>query len=104
MARLPDGWVFTTRVEGPKVKDGKAVVNVSVDEKELVMCKHCKHRPVDNRDNNDDITGFAIKFPDEKCPCQCSDGWYNWYPPDDWYCANGEPKEDEYGNQEADDE
>lgn len=60
----------------------------------VVSCRDCKHRPTDNRDM-DDMTGFAIEFPDEKCPCQCNDGWYNWYPGDDWFCANGERKEDE---------
>lgn len=102
MARFPDGWVLIPHVKGPEKKDGQLIVSVSVDEKELVTCKHCKHRPVDNRDNNDDVTGFAIEFPDGRCPCQCEDAWYNWYPPDDWYCANGEPKEGRHEDQEAD--
>lgn len=59
----------------------------------VVRCRDCKHRPTDNRGVDDDYTAFAIQFPDERCPCQCEDGWYNWYPPDDWFCANGEQKE-----------
>ena len=43
MARMPDGFVFITKVSGPKVKDGKAFADVSIDERELVMCKNCKH-------------------------------------------------------------
>lgn len=61
MARLPDGWVFIPRVEGPRKEDGQLVVTVSVDEKELVMCKHCKYR----------------------YNCKHCHG-------DDWYCADGE--------------
>ena len=60
--------------------------------KELVRCKDCKHRP--HREKERD-TGFALDFPDYKCPCQCSDGWYSWYPSDDWFCANGERKNNE---------
>lgn len=42
MARFPDGWVFIPKVRGPKLEDGKLVETVSVDERELVMCKHCE--------------------------------------------------------------
>ena len=58
---------------------------------ELVRCKDCKHRPI-KPDNYNPITtdGFALEFPDEKCPCQCSDRWYSKYPDDDWFCPNGE--------------
>ena len=50
---------------------------------EVVRCKDCKHRPT-GADRDD------LEFPDERCPCQCEDGWYNWKPADDWYCGNGE--------------
>ena len=43
MARMPDGFVFITNVSGPKVKDGHAYADVSVEERELVMCKNCRH-------------------------------------------------------------
>ena len=56
---------------------------------ELVRCKDCKHRPIKQ---NDYENGFDLEFPDGKCPCQCDDGWYSWYPPDDWFCADGEHK------------
>lgn len=65
----------------------------AVDAVPVVRCKDCKHRPIDNRGKDDDLTGFAIEFPDSHCQCQCEDGWYNWYPPDDWYCANGERRD-----------
>lgn len=57
----------------------------------VIRCKGCKHRPIviDAEGN-----GFDYDFPDERCPCQCEDGWYNWMPRDEWYCANGERKEE----------
>lgn len=57
---------------------------------ELIRCKDCKHRPTIDGEYED---GFDINFPDMICPCQCEDGWYNWMPKDDWYCANAERKE-----------
>ena len=36
---FPDGWIFT-----PKFKAGKKMsIEVTVDQKELVYCQHCKH-------------------------------------------------------------
>lgn len=59
--------------------------------KELVRCKDCKHRPsIDGEYEN----GFDLEFPTSRCPCQCDDGWYNWMPKDDWFCPNGERKEE----------
>lgn len=59
----------------------------------VVRCRYCKHRPTDTRGTDEDMTGFAIIFPDGRCPCQCDDGWYNWYPDDNWFCANGERRD-----------
>ena len=53
----------------------------------VVRCKDCIHRPYINGEYEN---GFSIEFPSNVCPCQCDDGWYNWMPADDWYCANGE--------------
>jgi hypothetical protein len=54
----------------------------------IVRCKDCKHRPIKP---NDYENGFDLEFPDNKCPCQNGDdGWYSWYPADNWYCAEGE--------------
>ena len=56
---------------------------------ELTRCKNCKHRPIIPDDGYDN--GFDIDFPDNVCPCQCDgDHYYNWYPPDEWYCPKGE--------------
>ena len=60
------------------------------EQPEIVRCKDCKHRPTMPDDHTD---GFDLDFPDGKCPCQCDDGWYSWYPSDNWFCANGERKE-----------
>lgn len=68
----------------------QAVMKTSGDCDELVRCKNCKHRPKKNDDEDCDGWGFGLDFPDSRCPCQCDDGWYNWMPPDDWYCGNGE--------------
>ena len=57
---------------------------------EIVRCKDCKHRPFDSEDTQ----GFGVEFPDEKCPCQCDDGWYNWRPNNEWFCANAERRTD----------
>ena len=57
------------------------------EQQQIIRCKDCKHRPIkpDGYEN-----GFDLEFPDGKCPCQCDDGWYSWFPSDDWFCANGE--------------
>lgn len=49
------------------------------EQEAVVRCKDCKHRPTQKK-----------CFPDMVCPCQCSDSYYSWVPPDDWYCADGE--------------
>lgn len=75
MARFPDGWVFITKVSGPKVKDGKCYAEVSMDELELVMCKNCWKRGQDN------------------CPMEF---YFDNHPADDdCYCAMGERRESE---------
>ena len=66
--------------------EGKPHVE-TYSEQELDRCKNCRHRPKRERE---DATGFALEFPDNQCPCQCDDGWYSWYPPDNWYCPIGE--------------
>lgn len=63
---------------------------------EIIYCKDCKHRPKKNADYDDDSwdCGFNIEFPDYRCPCQCEDGYYNTFPEDDWFCGNGDRKEE----------
>lgn len=56
----------------------------------IVHCKDCKHRPIKPEDYEN---GFDLEFPDGVCPCQCDDGWYSWYPADNWFCADCEPKD-----------
>lgn len=55
-----------------------------------VRCKDCKHRPTKPENFNISNGGFDLEFPDDECPCQCDDGWYSWYPPDDFFCARGD--------------
>lgn len=77
-----------------KIRKAPIVLKPNVDAGPVVRCRDCKHRPTDNRGRDDDLTGFAIEFPDSRCPCQCEDGWYNWYPADDWFCGNGERRDE----------
>ena len=56
------------------------------DQPEIVRCKDCRHRPLDN--------GESLDFPDSVCPCQNDDDyWYSYNPDDDWYCPKGERKD-----------
>lgn len=60
------------------------------DRQPIVRCKDCKHRPKEPNWKTYK-NGFDIEFPEgSKCPCQCSDEYYSWYPKDDWFCANGD--------------
>ena len=61
---------------------------------EVVRCKDCKHRPSKPEDYDPAVSeeGFRLEFPDGQCPCQCDDGYYSWYPADEWYCGNGKRK------------
>ena len=60
---------------------------------ELIRCKDCKYRPKQTEPGK---AGFTLEFPYEyKCPCECDDGYYSWYPDDNWFCAYGEPKDGE---------
>jgi hypothetical protein len=60
----------------------------------VIRCKDCKHRPY-----KDERGHIVPPEEDEECsPCPCvddGDWYYNYIPEDDWYCANGEPKEKE---------
>lgn len=59
----------------------------SADAIKIVRCKDCKHRPTgEERDD--------LEFPDDKCPCKCEDYWYSWKPSDNWFCGNGEQKDE----------
>lgn len=56
----------------------------AMDVVKVVRCKDCKHRPYE------DANGNPV-FPDDVCPCQCSeDPYYGWNPPSDWFCPKGE--------------
>lgn len=61
----------------------------TVDAIEVVRCGDCIHKPRGTRNKHD------MEFPDDICPCQCEDYWYSWMPYDDWFCANGERREDD---------
>lgn len=48
----------------------------------IIRCKDCVHRPYK-------VNG-KLSFPDEVCPCRCDDTEYSMYPPDNFFCKNGE--------------
>lgn len=58
----------------------------------IVRCKKCKHRPTDPENKG---LGQYLEFPDDVCPCQIGDIWYSWMPEDNWFCADGEQKQQE---------
>ena len=58
---------------------------------EVVRCRDCIHRPIKTEVYQN---GFGIEFPDWMCPYRCDDAYYNRIPQDDWFCGNGERKDD----------
>lgn len=74
---------------------GNTPITVLSAQPEQIRCKDCKHRPIATRADEGVLWGFSVEFPDERCPLQCEDGWYNHYPKDDFYCANAERRTDE---------
>lgn len=52
---------------------------------EIVQCRDCKYYP--KIDKNGDV-----EWPDDlyKCPGRVDDPYYDWMPPEDFFCANGE--------------
>lgn len=73
-----------------------AIENLPSIKTAVITCKDCKHRPthIDNIKGKY-FTRSKIEFPDSRCICQCEDSYYNWYPPDDFYCGHAERREDE---------
>jgi len=61
---------------------------------DIILCKDCKHRPTATEAEKGIYWGFSVEFPDELCPLQCEDGWYNGYPGDEFYCGNAERREE----------
>ena len=74
----------------PDFDRNEANYQASIEWKPLVKCKECKHRP---KQPYPGAEGFNLQFPDGACPYYCDDGYYCEYPPDDFFCANGERKE-----------
>lgn len=63
----------------------------------VVRCKDCKHRPTPDEKGRgiapgaDDCYDFGV---DRICPWLCDDGYYSRIPPDDFFCAYGERKDE----------
>lgn len=67
----------------------------------LVRCKDCKYKPKWREGASEKFRdGFDLIFPEWKenpCPCQCEDLSYSYMPDDNWFCPNGERKEQDNG-------
>jgi len=79
-----------------------ALEEVPPAQTEIIRCKDCKHRPTLTGADGHIEQGFSLEFPDNVCPCQCEDCWYNWYPSDDFYCGRAERREDENRRDDTD--
>ena len=57
----------------------------------LVRCKDCIHRPKkpDDYEEFNSYDGFRLEFPDNMCPAGVEDGYYAWYPSDNFFCGYG---------------
>lgn len=67
----------------------KALNDLPPAQPEIIRCKDCKHRPI--RKDGDIV---PPKEDDWKCPCLCDDYYYSRIPRDDFFCANGERREE----------
>ena len=68
----------------------------------FVKCKDCKNRPFkihkDRESNGFNLDARMKNEFEYYCPFMCEDGWYSVMPPDDFYCKNGEWREEtKYG-------
>ena len=74
MAKMPDGYLFIVH-DKLKCEDVKVFVEVNFEEKQLVMCKHCKHwcGPDDGKTHSCDLDALLR--------------------PGNWFCAGGELEE-----------
>ena len=86
MARMHDGFIFIVH-DKLKSKDGKAFMEVNIEEKELVICKHCKHRSSVICNNIEFYECEHLRYKGTKCGVS-----------DDWFCADGELEEEYHGN------
>lgn len=86
---------------------GEAVMKPGIKGK-LIRCKDCKHRPgfryyddgnryVEGPRYQETLkNGLTVTFEDETCPCVNGwDSYFSYVPKDDWFCANGERRENE---------
>lgn len=64
---------------------------------EIVRCKNCIHRPIKGEEgvHDTDPPKDSRGYEDNTCPCLCDDYWYSWYPSDEWFCPEGESREQE---------
>lgn len=75
---------------------------------EVVRCKDCKHRPAfrDDEDGNRYVegpryqetlkNGLTVTLEDTGCPCVNGlDSYFSYIPKDDWFCKNGERRDEE---------
>lgn len=75
----------------------RAIENLpAADVVKVIRCKDCIHRP-SRIEASDDRDGLNLEFPDDWCPMQCEDCWYNRMPRDDFFCGYGKRGEKNNG-------
>ena len=96
--KLPKYFYFrvTTQNHGTAIEVEDAS---NEDVVEVVRCKDCKHRPVmvwsKAYDDFDVLAPEVDGKEDWICPCLVEDDpYYSWSPNDNWFCGNGERRED----------
>lgn len=65
------------------------VLAILLDAVRLVRCKQCIHAPY----AGEEPYGMEVRFPDDFCPFNCADPWYNVRPDPEFFCSRGERKE-----------
>lgn len=82
MTQIPDGWIFIPHMK-PNFKDNQAIVDITVDRRELIMCRNCKYWDEERHEcENFDIVDPSFDI-------------ITWKTAPDWYCADGERQDNE---------
>ena len=72
----------------------KAITLKDLRDLMIVRCKDCKHKPYRSVGRNGKPIITCSSPNDETCPFLCDDPYYDKIPPDDFFCAYGETKDD----------
>ena len=83
--------LWATKHEVKHCVQGKILNDCPLEE--LVTCKNCKHRPVNDSGSIEPPYDVENRRLDETCPCINKADWgYSYVPEDDFFCAYVEKK------------